>query len=282
MSTDSDKRAGRRTALLLFMGFSGVTGWVGATGWLLSGWTNSGHWATWTSTLRTVGTFGLWCSFFLVLALFGLPWGFRLLRRSEHRGRLVVRALVPAVLLTPVYALVGSSVVLFAPYVSSMAYAVGSGPNVVESAVSPDGDYEAYVVDQPCIDPPNQALYIERSDQIHYVYVAQLAADVDSVREILWSPHGDVVVFHTRYYLFAVRVPGYEAVKIGTGREWTRTAPGKRSTFTSGPHLRAAEIGFPRAGAFSYRIEGAPESHTVDMNALVPGASTSRQEMESE
>jgi hypothetical protein len=274
MNSKTDTRASHRTTMLLFVGFSGVTGWIAATAWLLWGWTNSGHWATWTSTFRTVGIFGLWCSFFLIFALVGLPWGFRLLRRREHRGKVVARALVPAVILTPVYAFVGAAVVLLAPFISSMAYAVGGGPNVIESVMSPDGNYEAYVVDQPCIDPPNQVLYLQRSDDIHYVYVANLAADVDSIREILWSPHNDIVVFHTRFHLFAVRVPGYQTVKIGTGREWTRSQPGKRSTFTSGPHLQVAEIGFPGPGTFSYRLEGAAESHMVDMDAIVPGESS--------
>ncbi len=156
--------------------------------------------------------------------------------------------------------------ILVYPYI----IAIINGPNIVQSVTSPDGNFEAYVEDQPSIDPPNQSLYVQRSDMIHYMYIAHLAEDVDAIQKIHWSPYSDVVVFHTMFYLIAVRVPGYQTVKIYLGREWTRTKPSRRSTFTSGgPSLRVAAIEFPRPGTFSYRLKGSDEFHTIEMDSLV-------------
>ena len=66
------------------------------------------------------------------------------------------------------------------------------------------------------------------------------------------------------------RVPGYQTVKIYLGREWRRTEPRMRSTFTSGgPSLSVAAIEFPESGAFSYRLKGSDEFTTIQMDSLV-------------
>jgi hypothetical protein len=102
------------------------------------------------------------------------------------------------------------------------------------------------------------------------MYIAHLAEDVDAIRRIHWSPYSDVVVFETMVYLIAVRVPGYQIVKIYLGREWRPTEPSIRSTFTSGgPSLSVAVIEFPESGAFSYRLKGSDEFTTIQMDSLV-------------
>lgn len=174
--------------------------------------------------------------------------------------------LIASVLVGGVCGLAG----LFAgPLAYDYAAAAISGPRIVRSAPSPDGEFEAYVEEYPSVDPPDQSLFVQRSDGVRFMHIADLAEDVDAIQEIHWSPHSDVVVFHTRAYLIATHVPGYQTVKIYLGQEWTRTEPDGRSTFNSGEVERqVAEIEFPKPGAFSYRLEGQDELHTVRIDNL--------------
>ena len=131
------------------------------------------------------------------------------------------------------------------------------GPQVVESVFSPDMAYEAYVVEHPSIDPPNQTLFIQTRDERHFVVVAQLGEDVDSIRQVHWSPDGSMVIFVTRNFLYAVHVPGYEMVGIPLANEFGRYQPGKFTSFGGGISQKVvAEVSFPEPGVFSYHLEG--------------------------
>jgi hypothetical protein len=155
-------------------------------------------------------------------------------------------------------------------YANTHIIAFVRGHNIVQSETSPDGDFEAYVEDHPSPDGPNQYLLVQRSDVIHFLIIAHLAEDIDSIQEIHWSPYSDVVLFQTRVYLIATRVPGYHTVKIYLGSEWRRKKPSKQSSFTAGGiKYRVAEVGFPEPGAFSYRFEGSDQFHTIQMDSLV-------------
>lgn len=252
--------------LLLFVGISGVAGWIVTTWWMLANGTNSGHWATWPVALRTIGMFSLWTSFFMIPALACLPWGGVLLRRCENKKRVLARALIPAIVLMPVYAFMGFMMILFGPYLYACGSAMINGPNVVQSVVSPDGAFEAYVVDSPSIDGPNQSLYIDRSDGIHFLNVAGLAEDIDSIESIHWSPQSDIVVFKSYRNLFAVCLPSFKTVQIPFGAEWRRTARQRGSTFTSGGlRYHVGNIAFPEAGVVTYEIEETKEVKRLDL-----------------
>jgi hypothetical protein len=130
------------------------------------------------------------------------------------------------------------------------------GSHVVQSAESPGGKHMAYVLDAPSIDPPNQSLYVERADQTRFMFIAQLAGDVDSIKEILWSPDGGVVVFHSHFYLTATRVSDWRTIRVYLGAEWRRTKPQLQSTFTSGGVKRFVEsIEFAGENAVVYRLK---------------------------
>jgi hypothetical protein len=46
--------------------------------------------------------------------------------------------------------------------------------------------------------------------------------------------------------------------------------PSKQSSFTAGGiEYRVAEVEFPEPGAFSYRLEGSDQFHTIQMDSLV-------------
>ena len=155
-------------------------------------------------------------------------------------------------------------------YANTHIIAFVSGHNVVQSEISPDGNFEAYVEDHPSPDGPNQYLLVQRSDAVHFLIIAHLAEDIDSIQEIHWSPYSDVVLFQTQVYLIATRVPGYQTVKIYLGSEWRRKKPSKQSSFTAGGiEHRVAEVGFPEPGAFSYRLEGSDQFHIIQMDSLL-------------
>jgi hypothetical protein len=231
--------------LLLFFGFCGAIG------------------------LLTTAIIGIPLPFalvFIVFAGFGLPCGLIRLTKKAKKIKPVVISLIASILLLPVYIPIGIGIGFLAPLLPSYVKIFFTGPNVIQSVMSPDGNFEAYVVEAPSIDPPNQSLYIQRSDNIHFLSIADLAEDIDSIIEIHWSPQSDIVVFHTRCNLIAVRVPGYQTIKIPLGREWIRTKASKRSTFSgAGPRVAVADIQFPQPGSFSYRLEGVDTLKTIPM-----------------
>jgi hypothetical protein len=149
-------------------------------------------------------------------------------------------------------------------YVDAMLH----GPKIVLSVPSPDG---AYVEEGPSIDPPNQSLWVERGDKIHFMPIAGLAEDVDFIKQIVWSPDSDIVVFQSKDYLTATRVTDWQTVRIYLGKEWRRSRPQRHhTTFTSGGVGRqVVAIEFPKAGSFAYRLNGDDRLYTVRMDSMV-------------
>jgi len=145
------------------------------------------------------------------------------------------------------------------------------GPKIVLSVPSPDGNYEAYVEEAPSIDPPNQSLFVQRSNKVYFMLIADLAEDIDSIEQIVWSPDSQIVVFRSRHYLTATRVTDYQTVRIYLGKEWRRSQPRhQHSTFTSGGVSKEVKaIEFPQAGGFTYQLVGDDKLYTVDIDSLV-------------
>jgi hypothetical protein len=132
-----------------------------------------------------------------------------------------------------------------------------SGPEVVMEVSSPDGEFVAYVEEPPSLDPPNQSLFVERGDKTHFMRIAKLAGDVDSIKDIVWSEDGDIVVFHSQCYLTAARVADWRTTRVYLGREWRRAEPKRRTTFSSGGAAKVVDsIEFPEAGVVEYMFEG--------------------------
>ena len=271
MSSGKTFRSDRFITVLLFIGFCGIIGWLGTFWWLLDN-TNFRGTDFW-QVVNIIDNGLLWSSFFLVFALIGIPWGLRLLRRSERKMKLVIRSLIPAIVLSPAYILLGVLIILLTPFVSGWVKAISVGPNIVQSQLSPDGKFEAYVIDKPSIDPPNHHLYIRRNDvvrrdNLHYSRpIAQLPEDVDFIQKIHWSPHSDIVVFQSYFSLIAVCVPDYKILQIPLGGGWHWR---KNGTFWVDYNdvERIATIEFPESGVFSYRLEGSPQFKTVKMDSL--------------
>jgi hypothetical protein len=147
---------------------------------------------------------------------------------------------------------------------------LAGGAEIVQSVWSPDMEFEAYVVDYPSIDPPNQRLFIQRRDEQHFVVVAQLGEDVDSIETIHWSPAADMVVFETRNYLYAVHTPGFEMTTIPLANEFFHYRPGKFNSFGGGISQKSVEaVTFPEPGVFAYQLEGETAPRTVRMAEML-------------
>jgi hypothetical protein len=205
---------------------------------------------------------------FFVFILLSLP-GLGRLRQRHRKLRPIVIALSAVLILLPAYIPLGIAIAVHTPTIPAFVKDFYTGPQVVQSVVSPDGNFEAYVVERPSIDPPNQSLFIQRKDSIHFVSIAKLAEDIDSIEKIHWSSQSDIALFQTRCNLIAVHIPGYQTVKIPLGGEWMRTKARKRSTFTgAGPRVAVANIDFPQANSFSYRLEGTETFKTVPMDVF--------------
>lgn len=158
----------------------------------------------------------------------------------------------------------------FAIALARMVVDGANGPRIVDSAWSPNMEYEAYVLEWPSIDPPNQTLYIQRRDDQHFVVVAKLGEDVDSIRTIHWSPTADIVVFLTHNYLYAVHTPGYEMAAIPLAGEFYHYQPGKFNTYGGGiPEKSVSEVTFPEPGVFAYRLAEEQTPRTVRMAEMM-------------
>ena len=157
-------------------------------------------------------------------------------------------------------------------YVADVGNFIVRGPKVVMSVPSPDGSFTAYVEDTPSFDPPNQSLLVERSDQRHFMVVADLAGDVDAIQKIVWSPDSRIVVFQSRDYLTATRVTDWQTVRVFLAREWVRRQPSRASTFNApDPRIEVNSLEFRESDTFHYRLRGSDQPRMI---RFAPAAAT--------
>jgi hypothetical protein len=153
-------------------------------------------------------------------------------------------------------------------YAADIGSAMVHGNKTVVSVASPDGQFTAYVEELPSLDPPNQALFVERKDQRHFMHIANLAEDVDAIEKVIWSPDSRIVIFHSRDYLTATRVTDWQTVRIYLGREWTRHWTSRSATFSSGGRGQTVTaISFDAPDAFTYRLSGDDRPRHVSFSA---------------
>jgi len=154
-------------------------------------------------------------------------------------------------------------------YAADLGHAMWRGPKTVMSAASPDGGFTAYVEDLPSFDPPNQALFVERQDQRHFMHIGDLAEDVDAIEKVVWSSDSRIVIFHSHDYLTATRVADWQTMRVFLGNEWTRHQPGRVSTFTSGGLGRTVTaIQFEGPDSFSYQLKDDPRARRLDFGPV--------------
>ncbi len=113
-------------------------------------------------------------------------------------------------------------------------------PNEIMSVASPDGEYEAYVIEEPSFDPPNQSLFIRKKESNSFNLIDILAEDVDYIKKIIWSPDNKIVVFNTNDYLIITKISNFNSVKIGLSGAWEFKNKNHK-TFTSYPPINHIE-----------------------------------------
>ncbi len=170
--------------------------------------------------------------------------------------------ILPLIALTVLIFLIAVPLFSFG-YIDAILY----GPECVISLSLPDGRYEAYVEESPSIDPPNQSLFVERSDKNNFIHISDLSEDIDSIKKIQWSPDSEIVLFLSHHYLTATRVKDWRTVRIYLGKEWRRSQPQRHhTTFNSGGIRQCVEtIKFPKSGGFSYQLKGSNNFQTVSI-----------------
>lgn len=139
-----------------------------------------------------------------------------------------------------------------------------SGPETTLKVASPEGQYLAYANESPSRDPPNQSLLIERKDQSRFLPIAKLGENIDSIKEITWSPGSSFTIFQSHQHLTATRISNWQTTRIYLGKEWRPHKPTRRSALSGGqPHHVVTDISFPESGYFSYRLKNDDKIHSV-------------------
>lgn len=252
------------TWALLFVGFCCVFGWVGTSFILLTRFTNSRHFETLGATLRTILMDLTFTSFYVVIGVAVFAWGIHRFRHTQQKKGLIPKSLIPAAILTPFLAIGGIALILLAPFVFAHARAIVAGPNIVQSAASPDGTSKAFVIDKPSIDGPNHHLYVKDAAGTQ-TFVTNLPEDVDFNEKIIWSPHNDIVVFRSHFKLIAYSLASNQTqeVKLGGDYHW-RT----NGTFWVDYKdvLRPTDIQFPQAGMLTYRLNANDSLLTISFS----------------
>jgi hypothetical protein len=113
-------------------------------------------------------------------------------------------------------------------------------PETVMSVSSPQVTYEAYVIENPSIDPPNQSLFISLTGTGEFRLVAILPEDIEAAQKIYWSDDGTRAIFITNWHIFVTDVRNFNTRKLSLNPDWwTRHQDGK--TFSSSGRLVALE-----------------------------------------
>lgn len=254
------------TWLLLFIGFCCVFGWLASNFILLTHYTNSRHFETSGATLQTILGCLIYTSFYIVIGAAAFIWGVERYKRTARQGGLILGSLIPAAVLTPFLGIAGMAVLLFAPFLYGHARTFIAGPKVVQSADSPDGAWRAYVVDKPSIDGPNHHLYVKDAATGQSAFVTNLPEDVDFSREILWSPHSDLVVFRTHFTLIAFSPQSRRKAEVVLGGERHYRQNGTFWVdYEDVKEIR--DLQFPAPGTLTYRFEGDDITHAVNLEA---------------
>ena len=253
------------TWFLLFVGFCCVFGFLAMNAILLTKFTNARHFATLTATLQTILGNLIFSSFYIVLGVVFFIWARRRLNRTANKEGLIAKSILPAVCLTPVLGVAGIIVLMLAPYAFAHVRQFIVGPNVVQSANSPDGIYQAFVWDKPSIDGPNHHLYVKTPQTGRLDFVDNLPEDVDFNQEIIWSPQSDVVVFRSHFKVTAYApsidtrrevILGGERHSLGNGTFWVDYKDVKKVT----------DIQFPQPGVVAVQLEGQEESQRLEFD----------------
>jgi hypothetical protein len=128
-------------------------------------------------------------------------------------------------------------------------------PGDALSVNSPDGLFRANVVDNPSLDPPEQSVFISRTESNEFRLVDDLPGDIDWVKQISWSPDSRIAVFQTNWYLIITDVYKFNIKKISLNPDWWKWNKNGRTFFSSERTVRMDEFQFINSDTLSYRTD---------------------------
>ena len=132
--------------------------------------------------------------------------------------------------------------VIFIALAVYFIFGFNTRPKTVQSVNSPQGLYEAYVVENPSVDPPNQALYIAKTGTGEFRLVARLPEDIEAARKICWTDDGNKAIFITNWNLIITDVRTFNTSKISLNPDWWKWNQGEKTFSSSGTAVVLEEL----------------------------------------
>lgn len=147
-------------------------------------------------------------------------------------------------------------------------FGFNSRPETVLTANSPQGSYEAYVVDNPSVDPPNQALFIARTGTGEFRLVAKLPEDIESAQKIYWTEDGSKAIFVTDWHLFITDVKTFSTRKISLNPDWWKWDTDRKTFSSSGTAVVMEDLELYGSDSLTYRTTLMTQPVTVILTDL--------------
>lgn len=143
-----------------------------------------------------------------------------------------------------------------------------SKPVRVLSVVSPNGLYEAYVIENPSFDPPNQSLFISKIGGNEFRLVSELPEDIEMISNIYWSPCSRFVAFATNWHLLVTNIESFYTMKYSVNPSWWVMHQGK-GTFTSGSaRVEYLHVHFLQSDSLEYQTSLMDEPARVCLKGI--------------
>ena len=126
-------------------------------------------------------------------------------------------------------------------------------PLQILSIDSPDKIYNAYVVENPSLDPPNQSLFISKKGLKEFRLVENLPEDIEHIKQIIWSPDSKTVIFLTNWHLIVTNVEKFNTKKISLNNDWWRWHNNKKTFISSNRIIEIKKINFINSDSLMYQ-----------------------------
>ena len=134
------------------------------------------------------------------------------------------------------------------------ALGLNSKPMEVISVDSPNDLFNAYVVENPAFDSPNQSLFIAKKGQNEFRLVEQLPEDIEAVTNIYWSDDSKIVVFATNWHLIITYVDSFNSKKISINPDWWKKLDNKNGKFLSSKkEVRVTELNIHNSDSICFK-----------------------------
>lgn len=149
-----------------------------------------------------------------------------------------------------------------------LLFGFSSKPEKIMSETSPQGSYEAYVVENPSVDPPNQGLLILKSGTGEFRLVERLPEDIESAQKICWTDDGSKAVFITNWHLIITDVRNFNTRKISLNPDWWKWHQGKKTFSSSSTSVVLEEFELFGSDSLTYRTNLMTQPVTVRLTDI--------------